>query len=138
MVLPVDVPNTPNLTWAVTKAVAAGTQVDGFTVTTRVKTVIGDEYSAQLMRQLPPVAGGLVDAATMNETSQRQEVIGSLPTPSFLADAKEKMRDGRAPSWCPITGSASMADNSTRIQNADREHIRLGGWGGEIAGCFTF
>ena len=89
MVLPVDVPNTPNLTWSVTKPVAAGTQVDGFTATTRVKTVISGEYSAQLTRQLPAVQGGLVDAATMSGTSPKQAVIGSLPTPSFLADAKE-------------------------------------------------
>jgi hypothetical protein len=36
LVLPLDVPNTPNLTWAVTKPVAAGVQIDGFTATTRV------------------------------------------------------------------------------------------------------
>jgi hypothetical protein len=36
MVLPVDVPNTPNLTWMVTKPVAAGAQINGFTATTRV------------------------------------------------------------------------------------------------------
>ena len=89
MVLPVDVPNTPNLTWAVTKPVAAGTQVDGFTATTRVKTVIGGEYAAQLTRKLAPVQGGLVDAATIADTSDKQAVIGALPTPSFLADAKE-------------------------------------------------
>jgi hypothetical protein len=34
LVLPVDVPNTPNLTWTVTKPVAAGVQIDGFTATT--------------------------------------------------------------------------------------------------------
>ena len=31
LVLPVDVPGTPNLTWTVTKPVAAGAQIDGFT-----------------------------------------------------------------------------------------------------------
>jgi hypothetical protein len=30
LVLPVDVPGTPNLTWTVTKPVAAGAQIDGF------------------------------------------------------------------------------------------------------------
>ena len=30
LVLPVEVPGTPNLTWAVTKPVAAGAQIDGF------------------------------------------------------------------------------------------------------------
>src|SRR6202040_71327 len=38
LVLPVDVPNTPNLTWTVTKPVAAGVQIDGFTATTHVST----------------------------------------------------------------------------------------------------
>ncbi len=88
MVLPVDVPNTPNLTWAVTKPVAAGATVDGFTATTNVKTVIGGQYSAQVTRPLPAVPGGIVDAATMAATSPKQAVIGSLPTPSFLADTK--------------------------------------------------
>ena len=35
LVLPLDVPNTPNLTWTVTKPVAAGAQIDGFTATTK-------------------------------------------------------------------------------------------------------
>lgn len=51
--------------------------------------MISGEYSAQLTRQLPAVVGGLVDAATMSDTSPKQAVIGSLPTPSFLAEAKE-------------------------------------------------
>jgi hypothetical protein len=40
MVLPVDVPNTPNLTWMVTKLVAAGAQIDGFAATTRVSAMV--------------------------------------------------------------------------------------------------
>jgi hypothetical protein len=40
VVLPLDVPNTPNLTWTVTKPVAGGTQIDGFTATTRVSTMV--------------------------------------------------------------------------------------------------
>jgi hypothetical protein len=40
VVLPLDVPNTPNLTWTVTKPVAGGTQIDGFTATTRVGTMV--------------------------------------------------------------------------------------------------
>ena len=40
VVLPLDVPNTPNLTWTVTKPVAGGTQTDGFTATTRVGTMV--------------------------------------------------------------------------------------------------
>jgi hypothetical protein len=40
MVLPVDVPNTPNLTWTVTNPVAAGAQIDGFAATTRASAMV--------------------------------------------------------------------------------------------------
>src|ERR1700736_3632099 len=56
-VLPVDVPNTPNLTWTVTKPVAAGAQIEGFTATTHVGSMVQGEYSAQVTRQLPAVQG---------------------------------------------------------------------------------
>jgi hypothetical protein len=39
-VSPVDVPGTPNLTWTVTKPVAAGAQIDGFTATTRLAAMV--------------------------------------------------------------------------------------------------
>ena len=87
LVLPVDVPNTPNLTWTVTKPVAAGAQVDGFTATTRVGTTVQGEYSAQVTRQAPsttlPAGAPPVAAAPA-----KQALIGLLPTPSFLADVK--------------------------------------------------
>src|ERR1700735_4927894 len=51
VVLPLDVPNTPNLTWTVTKPVAGGTQIDGFTATTRVSTMVQGQYAAQVTRQ---------------------------------------------------------------------------------------
>jgi hypothetical protein len=57
MVLPVDVPNTPNLTWVVTKPVAAGAQIDGFTATTRVSAMVLGQYTAQITRQLPAIQG---------------------------------------------------------------------------------
>src|SRR5258707_10983496 len=57
MVLPVDVPNTPNLTWTVTKPVAAGAQVDGFTATTRVSATVQGQYTAQVTRQSPAIQG---------------------------------------------------------------------------------
>src|ERR1700722_2689354 len=50
MVLPLDVPNTPNLTWTVTKPIAAGAQIDGFTATTRVRARVPGEYGAQVTR----------------------------------------------------------------------------------------
>jgi hypothetical protein len=43
LVLPVDVPGTPNLTWTVTKPIAAGAQIDGFTATTRVSAMVYGE-----------------------------------------------------------------------------------------------
>jgi hypothetical protein len=81
MVLPVDVPGTPNLTWTVTKPVAAGAQIDGFTATTRVGAMVQGQYSAQVTRQSPAVQGG-------PPTASKQALIGALPTPSFLANAK--------------------------------------------------
>ena len=83
MVLPLDVPNTPNLTWTVTKPVAAGAQIDGFAATTRVGTIIEGEYSAQVSRQQPAIQSAGVAAK-----SSKQALIGTLPTPSFLADVK--------------------------------------------------
>jgi hypothetical protein len=82
MVLPLDVPNTPNLTWTVTKPVAAGAQIEGFTATTRVGTIIEGEYSAQVTRQQPAIKGAA------EAKPSKQALIGTLPTPSFLADVK--------------------------------------------------
>ena len=83
MVLPLDVPNTPNLTWTVTKPVAAGAQIDGFSATTRVGTMVQGQYSAQVTRQQPPVQGAAAAAK-----SAKQAVLGALPTPTFLAAVK--------------------------------------------------
>jgi len=82
MVLPVDVPNTPNLTWAVTKPVTAASEIDGFIATTSVSSVVQGAYSGQVTRQIPaaPGAGGAKDS--------KQALIGALPTPSFLAGEK--------------------------------------------------
>ena len=84
LVLPLDVPNTPNLTWTVTKAVPANTMVDGFTATTSVGTSVQGEYSAQVTRTVA-AAKGLAGASP---TEVKQAVIGMLPMPSFLAAAK--------------------------------------------------
>jgi hypothetical protein len=88
LVLPLDVPGTPNLTWTVTKPVAAGAQIDGFTATTRVNAMVEGEYTAQVTRQSPAVRGvaaGTPGAAAMEA---KQALIGTLPTPKFLADVK--------------------------------------------------
>jgi len=87
MVLPVDVPNTPNLTWTVTKPVAAGAQIDGFVATTRMSALVEGEYSAQVTRQLPAVKGA-AGAPGSAAKATKQALIGALPTPSFLANVK--------------------------------------------------
>jgi hypothetical protein len=88
MVLPVDVPNTPNLTWTVTKPVAAGAQIDGFTATTRVSAMVQGEYTAQITRQLPAVKGAAAGTPGAAAAESKQALIGALPTPRFLADVK--------------------------------------------------
>src|SRR5580692_4162003 len=71
-VLPLDVPNTPNLTWTVTRTVAAGAQIDGFSATTRVGTMVQGQYSAQVTRQLPAVQGALKGAVGAAPTASKQ------------------------------------------------------------------
>ena len=88
MVLPVDVPNTPNLTWMVTKPVAAGAQIDGFTATTRVSAMVQGQYMAQVTRQLPAIQGTAAGTPSVAAKASKQALIGALPTPSFLAEAK--------------------------------------------------
>jgi hypothetical protein len=88
VVLPVDVPNTPNLTWTVTKPVAAGTQIDGFTATTHVSTMVLGQYTAQVTRQLPAIQNATSGTPGSAATASKQALIGELPTPSFLASVK--------------------------------------------------
>jgi len=88
MVLPVDVPNTPNLTWTVTKPVAAGAQIDGFTATTRVSATVQGQYTAQVTRQLPAIQGAAAGTPSVAAKASKQALIDVLPTPSFLADVK--------------------------------------------------
>ena len=87
IVLPLDVPNTPNLTWTVTKPITAGGQIDGFTAVTHTATVVQGEYSAQITRQLPEtkLPAGTPAIAT---AATKQALIGLLPTPTFLAATK--------------------------------------------------
>ena len=88
LVLPVDVPGTPNLTWTVTKPAAAGTQIDGFTATTRVSAMVDGEYTAQVTRQSPAVRGVAAGTPGATVMESKQAFIGWLPTPKFLADVK--------------------------------------------------
>ena len=85
LVLPVDVPNTPNLTWTPTAPVAAGATVEGFTATTRSsEAIIEGEYAAQVTRQAPATKGAPPDTAKPS----KQASIGLIPTPGFLAAVK--------------------------------------------------
>jgi hypothetical protein len=88
LVLPVDIPNTPNLTWTVTKPVAAGTEIDGFTATTRVGTMTQGQYSAQVTRQSPAIRGAATGTPGAAAMVSKQALIGAIPTPSFLAAVK--------------------------------------------------
>jgi hypothetical protein len=88
LVLPLDVPNTPNLTWTVTKPVAAGVEVDGFTATTRVSTTVQGQYTAQVTRQSPAIPGAAAGTPGAAAMVSKQALIGALPTPSFLAEVK--------------------------------------------------
>jgi hypothetical protein len=89
VVLPLDVLNTPNLTWTVTKPVAGGTQIEGFTATTRVGTVVQGQYAAQVTRQLPAIQGAAAGGTpSVTAKASKQAVISALPTPSFLAEVK--------------------------------------------------
>jgi hypothetical protein len=88
-VLPLDVPNTPNLTWTVTKPVAGGTQIEGFTATPRVGTMVQGQYAAQVTRQLPAIQGAAASGTpSVTAKASKQAVISALPTPSFLAEVK--------------------------------------------------
>ena len=88
MVLPVDIPNTPNLTWTVTKPVAAGAQIDGFVATTHMTALVEGDYSAQVTRQLPAIKGVAAEMPGAAGKASKQALIGLLPTPSFLAQVK--------------------------------------------------
>jgi hypothetical protein len=88
LVLPVDVPGTPNLTWTVTKPVPEGAQIDGFTATTRASGMVYGEYTAQVTQESPAVAGVAAGTPGAEVFVSKQALIGWLLTPSFLADVK--------------------------------------------------
>ena len=88
LVLPVDVPGTSNLTWTVTKPVAAGAQIAGFTATTRVSGTVYGTYTAQVTREAPAIKGAPAGTAAAETSVSKQALIGWIPTPRFLADVK--------------------------------------------------
>jgi hypothetical protein len=82
VVLPLDVPNTPNLTWTVTKPVAAGTQTTA-TATTRWARWC----RVNTRRRYAPIACIKRRRCWWNAKchgkASKQAVISALPTPSF-------------------------------------------------------
>jgi hypothetical protein len=88
MVLPVDIPGTPNITWTSTAAVKPGTEVTGFSATTRMTTMTDGMYSAMVTQRSGPVQGapGSPGSATM---TSKQAQLGMIATPSFLAELKK-------------------------------------------------
>jgi hypothetical protein len=88
LVLPLDIPDTPNLTWTVTKPVTGGVQIDGFTATTCVSGMVQGEYTALVTRQAPAVQAAAAGTPGAAAGATKQALIGTLPTPSFLADVK--------------------------------------------------
>jgi hypothetical protein len=76
-VVPVDIPGTPNLTWTPSAAIEGGTEVDGFSATTRVGATTVGMYSAQVTR-------GESDGDSQSKPS-KQAMAGEIKTPHFLA-----------------------------------------------------
>lgn len=68
---PIDMPTLSNLTWTPGQTVAGGTQIDGFSATTKGSGLTDGEYSAQITRD----AGG---------KTVKQALIGHVPAPAFL------------------------------------------------------
>ena len=137
-VLPLDVPNTPNLTWTVTKPVAAGSQTEGFSATTRVATMVQGQYSAQVTRQMPAIPGDAAVAAK----AVKQALLGSLPTPHLPRRSqigrglvRRPRHDGAEISWREEASHASDLRNdilasspriyALRIPASQRRHRSL-------------
>jgi len=88
LVLPVDVPGTPNMTWTVSAGVKPGTEVTGFAATTRVSSMTDGMYSAQVTQRSGPIQGAAGPPGSAQMTS-KQAQIGMIATPSFLAELKK-------------------------------------------------
>jgi len=88
LVLPMDVPGTPNLTWTATAQVKPGTEIAGFSAVTQVSTMTDGMYTALVTQRSGPIKGatGAMGSAAM---VSKQAQIGMLMTPSFLADLKK-------------------------------------------------
>ena len=85
LVLPLDIPGTPNLTWTATAPVKPGTEVTGFSAVTRVATMTNGMYSALVTQRSDPIRGASGSPGSAAMVS-KQAQIGMIETPSFLAD----------------------------------------------------
>jgi hypothetical protein len=88
LVLPIDVPGTPNITWTPTAPAKPGTEVTGFAATTRVGTMTDGMYSVLVTQRAAPIEGAAGPAAAGAMVS-KQAQIGMIESPSFLADVKK-------------------------------------------------
>jgi hypothetical protein len=88
LVLPVDIPGTPNITWTATAPVKPGTEVTGFSAATRMTTMTDGMYSAQVTQRSGPIQGAPGSPGSATMTSKQAE-IGMIATPSFLAELKK-------------------------------------------------
>ena len=88
LVLPMDIPGTPNITWTATAVVKPGTEVTGFSAATRVTTMTDGMYSAMVTQRSGAIQGapGSPGSATM---TSKQAQIGMIATPSFLMELRK-------------------------------------------------
>ena len=88
LVLPVDIPNTPNITWAATAPVKPGAEVTGFSATTRVGTINRRDVLGAVTQRSAPIKGASGSPGNAAMVS-KQAQIGMIATPSYLANLKK-------------------------------------------------
>lgn len=88
LVLPADIPGTPNITWMATATVEPGSEVTGCSATTRVTTMTDGMYSAMVIQRSGPIQGVAGSPASAAMT-YKQAQIEMISTPSFLAELKK-------------------------------------------------
>ena len=89
LVLPMDIPGTPNITWTAAAPVKPGTEIAGFSAATRVGTMTDGMYSVLVTQQYAPIKGASGQPGTRAMIS-KQAQIGLIKTPSFLAELKKQ------------------------------------------------
>jgi hypothetical protein len=81
LVLPVDIPGTSNLTWTATAPMKSGTEITGFSATTRVGTMTDGMYSVQVSQRSAPIKGASGSPGTAAMVYKQ--------APSLLLDLKK-------------------------------------------------